>query len=104
MRDLAGAVPWATVPQGRVGPPGHGVVESEIDDCVALFHPGTGKATVLNATAGDIWRLSDGELTLPELTAVLARAYGVEPASIAGEVAEAVARLRERGLLADDRA
>lgn len=92
----------AAVPAGVVGPPGEGVVETEIDDCVALFHPGTAEATVLNATASDIWRLSDGSLTLPQLTDALARAYGVEPASIAGDVAEAVDRLRQRGLLADD--
>lgn len=92
----------AAVPPHVVGPPAEGVVETEIDDCVALFHPGTAEATVLNPTASDIWRLSDGSLTLPQLTGALARAYGVEPASIAGEVAEAVARLRQRGLLVDD--
>lgn len=86
---------------GTVGPPTEGVVETEIDECVALFHPATGEAIVLNTTASDIWRLSDGELTLPELTATLARVYGVDPAEIAGEVGAAVERLRERGLLAD---
>lgn len=90
------------VAASRVGPPVAEIVETEIDDCVALFHPVSGEAVVLNATASDIWRLSDGELTVEELTATLARAYGVDPQSIEHEVGEAVAHLRSRGLLADD--
>lgn len=87
---------------GPVGPPTDGVVETEIDDCVALFHPATGETVVLNTTASDIWRLSDGELTLPELTATLARAYGVEPAAIEGEVRATLDDLRGHGLLPAD--
>lgn len=86
----------------KVGPPSDGVVETEIDDCVALFHPVTGEAVVLNTTASDIWRLSDGELTLPQLAATLARFYGVDPAAIEDEIGATVDRLREGGLLSGD--
>lgn len=92
----------AAVPPGRIGPPTDDVVETEIDECVALFHPVTGEAVVLNTTASDIWRLSDGELTLEELTAVLARSYGVDPGSIRDDVVRAVDDLQTRGLLPDD--
>ena len=87
------------MPAGKVGPPIGDVVETEIDDCVALFHPTTGEAFVLNATASDVWRLSDGELDLDGLTATLAGAYGVDPGTIRSDVEEAVAELRRRGLL-----
>ena len=92
----------AAVPAGRIGPPIDDVVETEIDESVALFHPVSGEAVVLNSTASDIWRLSDGELTLDELTAVLARSYGVDPGAIRDDVVRAVGDLRARGLLCDD--
>lgn len=86
-------------PTERVGPPVPGVVETDVDDGVALFHPASGQVFVLNATAGDVWRLSDGDHTFAEVVAALARAYGTEPDAISADVAAAVARLRADGLL-----
>lgn len=83
-----------------VGPAVPGVVETELDDDVALFHPRTGQVVILNATAADVWRLSDGEHTLEALVAVLARAYAVEGSSIRDEVAAAVSDLGRHGFLA----
>lgn len=83
----------------RVGPAVEGVVETDIDDGIALFAPGSGQVFVLNPTAGDVWRLSDGELTFDELVAALARSYAVEPDTIRDDVSTAVEQLRRDGLL-----
>ena len=87
---------------GKVGPPTDEVVETEIDGSVALFHPESGQALVLNATASDIWRLSDGELSLDGLIATLATAYGLDTEAIGAEVEDTVARLRSHGFLPPD--
>ncbi|HEX2701211.1 MAG TPA: HPr-rel-A system PqqD family peptide chaperone [Acidimicrobiales bacterium] len=84
----------------RVGPATAGVVETDVDDSVALFQPHSGTVFVLNPTAADVWRLSDGALTLDEVVTALARAYDIEPEVIRGDVAAAVDRLRSDGLLA----
>jgi PqqD family protein of HPr-rel-A system len=84
----------------RVGPAAPGVVETEVDDSVALFQPESGQVFVLNVTAADVWRLSDGELTLDEVVAALAVAYGKAPEAIRADVAATVDRLRDDGLLA----
>lgn len=83
----------------RVGPAMAGVVETDVDASVALFHPGSGQVFVLNATAADVWRLSDGELTLDQVVEALARAYATVPDAIRADVAAAVERLRADGLL-----
>lgn len=83
----------------RVGPAVGGVVETEIDDSVALFHPGSGQVFVLNPTAADVWRLSDGTSTVHELVELLAHAYATSPEAIHDDVVAAVARLRADGLL-----
>lgn len=90
----------AVLPTELVGPAVAGVVESEIDESVALFHPGTGRVYVLNPSAADVWRLSDGELTFDQMVAALASSYATEPQAIRDDVAAAVQRLREDGLLA----
>lgn len=87
------------VPTERVGPAVAGVIESEIDDAIALFHPDSSKVFVLNSTAGDVWRLSDGELTFDQLVGALARSYATEPGLITDDVAAAVDQLRRDGLL-----
>lgn len=83
----------------RVGPAAEGVVETEVDGGVALFEPGSGQVFVLNTTAGDVWRLSDGELTFDQLVTTLARSYSVEPDAISDDVAAAIGQLRHDGLL-----
>ena len=83
----------------RVGPVAPGVVETEVDDSVALFQPESGQVFVLNVTAADVWRLSDGDLTLDEIVDALAVAYGKAPEAIHADVSATVDRLRNDGLL-----
>ncbi len=86
----------------RVGPPTAGVVESEIEGCISLYHPESQEVSVLNQTASDVWRLSDGAYTLDQIVVLLARAYGVEPGSIREEVATTVDSFRAKQLFAGE--
>ena len=77
------------------------MVESEVDGRVSLYDPQSEEVLVLNESASDVWRLSDGSQTVDQMIALLAKAYGVEPVAIGDEVVETVRGFRERGLLAD---
>lgn len=70
-----------------------------VGDEVSLFDATTGQALRLNRTAADVYALADGEHTMDELVAVLARAYGVPPQSIAQDVANGVQELLTAGAL-----
>jgi coenzyme PQQ synthesis protein D (PqqD) len=72
----------------------------ELDGDVSLYHPVSGRAVVLNATASDVWRLVDGELTLDEIVELLAKSYRAEPDSIRPDVERVVRELTEHGFLA----
>jgi hypothetical protein len=54
---------------------------------------------VLNPTASDVWRLSDGEHTLEEMVRLLAVAYQVRPEDIRIDVEQAVRNIIEEGFL-----
>ncbi len=86
----------------RVGPPTAGVVESEVEGCVSLYHPESQEVSVLNQTASDVWRLSDGDHTLDQIVVLMARAYGVAPDSIREEVATTVETFRDKQLFAGE--
>jgi hypothetical protein len=82
-----------------VGPHEPAVLEREVQGCFALLHPDGREALILNETASDIWRLSDGELTLAGIVDVLATAYGVPAEAIRDEVERTVSTLRDSGFL-----
>lgn len=71
----------------------------EIDGDISLYHPESGEALVLNATASDIWRLLDGEHGVDHIVRLLAAAYGTEPDTIRDDVRGVIADLTERGFL-----
>jgi hypothetical protein len=96
-RSPLGTLVWMG-PDEVVGPPVTSVVETDIDGCVVLFHPETAEVVILNATASDVWRLSDGNNTLTEMIAILARAYHVDTKSIKDDVLSAVSLLEDYGL------
>lgn len=76
-----------------------GIVETEVGGQVALFHPGRQAAAVLNDTASDLWRLSDGAHSLDEVVDLLADAYGTTADAIRPDVLDAVESLRVQGFL-----
>ena len=84
-----------------VGPPNNHIVATDIDGDISLYDPSTEQVMVLNATASDVWLLSDGEHTLPEMVELLAGAYGVKPDDIKEEVKSTVASFIESGFIDD---
>ena len=84
-----------------VGPPNDHIVETDIEGDISLYDPSTEQVMVLNATASDVWLLSDGEHTLPEMVELLAGAYGVKPDDIKEEVESTVASFIESGFIHD---
>lgn len=82
-----------------VGPPRQQIIETEIGDEISLYDPATERVMVLNTTASDVWRLADGQHDVEGIVNLLARAYQVEPDTIAEDVRGVVQRLAEEGLL-----
>lgn len=78
-----------------------GLLEEEIDDDVVLYDPGREEVTVLNATAGDIWRLCDGSFTLEEMVKRLSQAYATPEEVIRRDVERTVRDLVDKGLLVE---
>ena len=89
-------------PESKIGPPVAHLLETEIDDEISLYDPRTEQVVVLNKTASDVWRLSDGESDLDEISRLLASAYGVDVDQIRGEVKETIRSFVEHGLLATE--
>ena len=86
-------------PNRKIGPPRPHILETEIEEEISLYDPKTEQVVVLNATASDIWRLSDGESEAGEIVRLLAAAYGVDVGQIEGEVMETIRSLQDQGLL-----
>jgi hypothetical protein len=82
-----------------LGTPAPTVSTVEIGDELTAFDSATGTALTLNRTASDLFALADGQTTVSEAVAVLARAYEVAPAAITEDVAAAVRELRTAGFL-----
>lgn len=101
---MSGSGQFVVAAADVVGPHLAGVVEKEIHDCFALLHPVTNEVLVLNDSASDIWRLSDGEFTLETIVHLLARAYSADVAAIREDVERTVTLLRRRGFLVPDSA
>jgi hypothetical protein len=65
----------------------------DIDGEVTLFHEPTQTALVLNETAGDVWRLVDGERTTDEIVRLIAGAYGIGADEVRADVESALDQL-----------
>ncbi|WP_158564246.1 PqqD family protein [Jiangella anatolica] len=73
--------------------PAAAVREMDIDGEVTLFHEPTHTALVLNETAGDVWRLVDGERTVDEIVRLLASSYGASDDDVRAGVEAALDEL-----------
>ena len=87
----------------RVGPPASHILETEIGDEISLYDPHTEQVMVLNQTASDVWRLSDGECDLEDIVRLLAAAYRVESDQIRNEIEHTIRSFQEQGLLETER-
>ena len=74
------------------------ILETEIGDEISLYDPHTEQVIVLNQTASDVWRLSDGESDLEEIVRLLAVAYGVQGDLIRPDIESTIQSFREQGL------
>jgi hypothetical protein len=83
----------------RIGPPPSHILETEVEGEISLYDPHSESVLVLNQTASDVWRLSDGEHTLEEMVRLLAVAYQVRPENIRTDVEKAVRNITEQGFL-----
>lgn len=75
------------------------VVVEDLDDDVCLYRPDIDEVVVLNATAGDVWRLADGELSEDELVDRLAAAYQLPAEQVRPDIQSVISDLIERGYL-----
>ncbi len=82
-----------------IGPHTARVAEREIGGCIALLHPESDEALVLNETATDVWHLSDGTMDLDGIVQALANSYRVDPEIIHGDVERTVRSLFDHGFI-----
>lgn len=82
-----------------IGPPNDGIIETEIDGDIALYHPAREAVTILNKTASDIWRLCDGTQTLDGMVDTLSAAYAASRSMVAVDVERTIELLRSEGCL-----
>lgn len=83
----------------QVGPPRPNLLETEVDGDISIYDPGSERVVVLNQTASDVWRLTDGQHTIDEIAELLARAYQVDVHSISDDVGQAVEGFVDAGLI-----
>jgi hypothetical protein len=78
------------------------VVVEDLGDDVTLYRASIDEVLVLNHSAGDIWRLADGELTVAEMAERLSAAYEVPIEELQPQVVEVIEDLAAHGYLAID--
>ena len=76
------------------------VLVEDLDQDVCLYRPDIDEVLVLNATAGDVWRLAaDGEFELEQVVQRLAAAYRLTAEEIRDQVRSVFTDLLDRGYL-----
>ena len=100
-RIRAGRYSSAVIVRPRPAPE---VLVEDLDDDVCLYRSDTNEVLVLNQSAGDVWRLADGELTVEEIAGRITEAYELPPGHVDADVRHIVADLAGRGYLVDESA
>jgi hypothetical protein len=77
------------------------IVVEDMDDDICLYRPDIDEVLVLNHSAGDVWRLADGTLRVPEIVEHLSAAYGTTTKSLSADVQRVIDDLEARGYLVD---
>jgi Coenzyme PQQ synthesis protein D (PqqD) len=70
--DVPDVPPWGA---GAPGPPRPDLLVTELDGDLTIYDPSRDQAHALNGSAGDIWRLIDGEHELDDIVEQIAAAY-----------------------------
>ena len=76
-----------------------GMREHELDGELTLYDPETQRALVLNTTATEVWRLSDGTRAELDIVTALSTTYDATPDQIGEEVRSLLDQLHGLGLL-----
>ena len=80
--------------------PRAGVRFEELEGEAVVYDRAGKRATYLNDTATIIWKLCDGNRTVPEIVAILAQEYPESAGQIASDVQESIDSLvRERAIV-----
>ena len=95
-REQAEGPSWAIA---LLGPPVGGVLVAELDGDLTLYDPSRNEVHLLNATAGDIWRLMDGEHRLDDIVDLIAATYSAGNDEVRPHVERTVSLFVERGLV-----
>lgn len=75
------------------------VVAEDLDDDVCLYRADIDEVVVLNRSAGDVWRLADGERRVDEIVDMLATAYQSAAVALREDVVAVIDDLSRRGYL-----
>jgi hypothetical protein len=86
--------------RARVGPAVGEVREVDVDGSLTIYRRDIDQVLVLNRTASDVWRLSDGTLDEAEVVDRLAQVYGLDPEDIVDDVRATIARFVREGFIA----
>lgn len=76
-----------------------GVTLQRIGREVLLYDRQQGRAHVVNASAGRIWELCDGQATLDQIAAAFAGFYSLPVSAVYDDVSQMIASLRELRVL-----
>jgi hypothetical protein len=77
------------------------VVAEDLGEDICLYRA-TDEVLVLNQTAADIWRLCDGESSVPQIIQTLADAYQTPRDAVRSDIDTVITDLLERGYLRTD--
>ena len=75
------------------------VAFTELDGETVLYDEHTQGTHLLNPTATVLWQCFEGDVSLDELAAEVAEAYGIDPAAAADDVLSTARSLGELGVL-----
>ncbi len=82
-----------------LGPALPGVTEFEVDGRISVFSPRTQLVVMLNETASDVWRLSDGDHSPGEVIELLAAAYATTPDLVHDDIMRVIRQFVDAGLV-----
>jgi hypothetical protein len=71
----------------------------DVDNELCLYRADIDEVLVLNSSAADVWRLSDGSCTVAEIVQLLARSYRTTASAILSDIDAVLVDLIERGFL-----
>jgi porphobilinogen deaminase len=76
-----------------------GVVTEDLNEELCLYRPDVDEVLVLNSSAADVWRLSDGASSVERISTLLGASYRRDVHSIRGDVETVIEELVSRGFL-----